>query len=457
MVGATAMTTLLAFLVTLAVLIVVHEFGHYWAATRCGVKVLQFSIGFGRALYTRRLGKDNTEFIIAAFPLGGYVRMLDEREAPVDTEELHRAFNRQSVWKRIIVVAAGPVANLLLAIVLYWILMMSGMPGLRPLLGDVPAGSPAAQASMKANELIVRVGKSPVATWQDVRWNLLQEALKSKEVEIEAKSGSMETYVHSLDLSRMDAENTQKDILDQLGLTPFKPVLPAIVDEIIADSPAQRGGLQVGDEVVAVNGVAVQAWDDFVEIVHKSPGKVLNLQVKRQSVVRAIPVTPEAIQEQGQTIGKIGAASHLPPAEMDRLIINVRYSPLPALWHATEKTWETSVFSLKMFGNMLVGTASWKGVSGPLTIASYAGQSAHMGWKSFVGFLALVSISLGVLNLLPVPVLDGGHLMYYMVEILRGKPVSEHVMEVGFKVGYVLIGLLMLVALSNDINRFITG
>ncbi len=451
------MMTLLAFLVTIGVLILVHEYGHYLAAKRCGVRVLQFSLGFGRPLYARRLGRDGTEFILAAFPLGGFVRMLDEREAPVAAHELHRAFNRQPVWKRMLIVVAGPLANLLLAVVLYWILLMSGLPGLRPLLGEVPAGTPAAQASLKADELIVRVGKTAVSTWQDVRWTLLQESLKAGSVEVEAKSGSMETHLHQLDLTGIRADDVKVDVLDQLGLTPYHPAMPTKVGEVLQGSAAERAGLRVGDEILSVDGIAVALWEDFAGLIRKNPARPVLLKVRREGTEIQVRVTPDAVAEGDTTVGRIGAAYRMAPEELNRFMVDVRYAPVPAIWHATVKTWETSVFSLKMLGSMVTGAVSWKGVSGPLTIATYAGQSAHVGWKAFLGFLAMVSISLGVLNLLPVPVLDGGHLMYYMVEIFRGRPVSERAMEIGQKVGFALLGLLMATAFYNDINRLITG
>lgn len=451
------MLTLFAILVTLGLLITVHEYGHYLAAHLCGVKVLQFSIGFGRALYTRRFGRDGTEFIVAAFPLGGYVRMLDEREAPVAEMELPRAFNRQPVWKRMAVVVAGPLANLLLAIVLYWVLFMSGVAGLKPLLGEVPENSAAGRASMKAGELVRKVAGTPVATWQEVRWVLLQQSLKSSRVEVEASSGSNETHLHQLDLSRLAQNDPDRDILDQLGLAPYRPPMPARVGEVLDGGAAARDGLRVGDEIISVNGIAVAQWEDFVDIVRQSPARPLELQIRRAGRQEPLRLTPDAVQEGGKRVGRIGAAHRLEQRELDKLLVQVQYAPLPALWHAAGKTWDTSLFSLKMVGSMLTGAVSWKGVSGPVTIASYAGQSAHVGWKAFLAFLALVSISLGVLNLLPIPVLDGGHLMYYMAEILKGSPVSERAMEIGQKVGFALLVLLMACALYNDINRLITG
>ncbi|OIQ85487.1 regulator of sigma-E protease RseP [mine drainage metagenome] len=457
MAGGAGVTTLLAFLVTLGVLIVVHEYGHYRAAKLCGVKVLQFSIGFGRALHTWRIGRDGTEFILAAFPLGGFVRMLDEREAPVEPHELSRAFNRQSVGRRMLIVAAGPLANLLLAVLLYWVLFMSGLPGLRPLLGEAPAGTPAAQASMKAGELIVRVGRTAVATWQDVRWALLQESFRARSVEIEARSGPLETHLHHLDLGAVSTDDGKADLLDQLGLAPMRPVLPARVGEVQPGGAAEQAGLRVGDDILSVNEVAVSRWEDFASQMRSNPGRPVRLEVRRNGAVLQLGVTPVAVSEGGAIVGRIGAAYRMAPEELGRLMVNVQYAPLPAFWHAAVKTWDTSIFSLKMLGSMLTGASSWKGVSGPVTIASYAGQSAHLGWKAFLGFLALVSISLGVLNLLPVPVLDGGHLMYHVVEILTGRPVSEHVMEIGQKAGIAVLGLLMAIAFYNDINRLITG
>jgi regulator of sigma E protease len=451
------MLTLFAFLLTLGLLITIHEYGHYLVARLCGVKVLQFSIGFGRALIKRKFGRDDTEFILAVFPLGGYVRMLDEREAPVAQEELARAFNRQPVWKRMAIVAAGPLANLLLAIALYWVLFMSGVTGLKPVLGDVAEGSAASRASMKAGEMVRKIDDVPVASWQDVRWLILQQSLKSSRVEIEAANGNNETHLHQLDLSDLAHDDPERDILEQLGLSPYQPAMPARVGEIIDGGAAQRDGLQVGDTIVSVSGMPITEWEAFVGVVRENPGKVLPVKVAREGRDVTLQLTPDSAKEGDKLIGRIGAAYRMEQHELDRLLVEIRYAPLPALSHAIGKTWDTSVFSLKMLGNMLTGAISWKGVSGPVTIASYAGQSAQIGWKAFLTFLALVSISLGVLNLLPIPVLDGGHLMYYMVEILKGSPVSERAMEVGQKIGLALLGLLMACALYNDINRIITG
>lgn len=451
------MLTLIAFVVTLGVLITVHEYGHFQVARWCGVKVLRFSIGFGQPLFSKRIGKDRTEFVLAAFPLGGYVKMLDEREAPVAEQDLSRAFNRQSVWKRIAVVTAGPIANLMLAVFIYWLLFMHGIMGVKPLLGDIADGTPAAHASLKSGELIQKVSGTPVNTWQDVRWILLQQSLKSPVVEVEASSGKGEIHLHRLALGNAGKDDFERDILDKLGLTVYRPSVPARIGEVIEASAAARAGLMPGDKILTVDGIAVGQWEDFVSIIRKNPGRQLSLRIQRDGAERSLDVTPDAAMDQGQRIGRIGAAYHLDQSELEKLMVEVHYGPLDAMSKAVVKTWDTSIFSLKMLGSMLTGTVSWKGVSGPVTIASYAGQSAHAGWAAFASFLALVSISLGVLNLLPVPVLDGGHLLYYTIEILKGSPVSDKSMEIGQRIGLALLGLLMACAFYNDFNRLITG
>lgn len=451
--------TLLAFIVTLGVLITVHEYGHFQVARWFKVKVLRFSIGFGKPLYQRKLGKDQTEFVIAAFPLGGYVKMLDEREMSPEVlaaeNDLSRAFNRQSVWKRIAIVAAGPIANLLLAILIYWALMMHGVTGVKPVIGEVAPGTPAAQASMKPGELIQEVAGQPVATWQEVRWALLQESADTSSVTIKAIHGNNEFHVHQLALPALD--EVEQDILERLGLTPLRPRLPAVVGEVIEDSAAARAGLLAGDRVLSIDGVDINEWDELVSRIRENPGNALTLEISRNGSEQTLNIIPDAAEENGVTIGRIGAAYQLDKAELDKLLIQIEYGPTTALGKAVAKTWETSVFSLKTLGNMITGAVSWKGLSGPVTIASFAGQSADAGWKTFLGFLALVSISLGILNLLPIPVLDGGHLLYYMVEIVKGSPVSEQVMEFGYRIGFVLLGILMACALYNDITRLITG
>ncbi len=458
------MLTIVAFLVTLGVLVTVHEYGHFQMARWCGVKVLRFSVGFGKPLFTRRFGKDQTEFVLAALPLGGYVKMLDEREledgkdsGSIKQEDLPRAFNRQPVWKRMAIVIAGPASNLILAIFLYWILFISGVMGMRPILGTVEQNSPAAHASLKSGSSITSVAGIPVTTWQDVRWEVLQQTIKASSVEVETLSDAHEVHLHQLELSSIGKDDFETDFLAKLGLTPYQPEVPAKIGEIIASGAADKAGLKAGDSILSVNGSPVTTWEELVSTVRKNPGKQLELKIQRGGATSSVAITPDSAIENGKAIGRIGAAYHMEKSELDRILVEVKYSPLLAIEKAARKTWDTSIFSLKMMGSMITGQVSWRGMSGPVTIASYAGQTAHIGWKAFIGFLALVSISLGILNLLPIPVLDGGHLLYYVVEILKGSPVSDRVMEIGQRVGMALLGLLMTCALYNDFNRLITG
>jgi len=450
--------TLAAFVVALGLLIVVHEFGHYLAARLCNVKVLRFSVGFGAPVWRRSFGRDRTEWVIAAFPLGGYVKMVDEREGRVAPEDLPRAFNRQSVYRRFAIVVAGPVANFLLAIFFYWVLFVHGVPGLRPVLGPVAQPSPAAMAGFRSGETIVKIGDEPVATWQDARWVLLQHAVKKARVRIEVRNEKGEIAWRVLDLSAMSAEQLDTDFMRAAGFSYFRPIVKPVIGEVVSGGAAERAGLKAGDEIVAVNGSEVTRWDELVELVRKSAGKTLSVEVERGGrLLPPIAVTPAAVQEGGREVGKIGAAPRIDRGMMESLAVTMRYGPFEGLARALYKTWDTSLFTLKMLGKMIVGEVSLKNLSGPITIADYAGQTAQTGWVAYLLFLALISISLGVLNLLPIPLLDGGHLMYYIVEIIKGSPVSERAMEIGQHVGVALLFTLMAFALYNDINRLISG
>ncbi len=457
------MMTILAFIITIGLLVTIHEYGHFQVARWCNVKVLCFSIGFGKPLWQKTFGKDNTEFVLAAIPLGGFVKMLDEREqqteenlVPQSEADLKRAFNRQSVWKRIAIVLAGPVANLLLAIILYWGLFMLGVTGMRPIIGVVEDNGLAAQASLKSGEVIQKIAGKPVSTWQEARWLILEESLENKTVEIEAINNNNELLQHTLSFEGIN-NDAEIDILKKIGLDVFKPNIPAVIGEILPNSAAEKAGFMPDDKILQIDNVVTEDWERVVNIIKLSPNKKLQFEIKRGQEIVRIAATPEAIKENNQTIGRMGAGVKLDKHELDNLLITLNYSPLISLQKALAKTWDTSIFSLKMLGKMLTGQVSLKGISGPVTIATFAGESANLGLKTFLGFLALVSISIGVLNLLPIPVLDGGHLMYYMVEILKGSPVSEQAMLAGQKIGFVLLGLLMTIALFNDFNRLIAG
>jgi regulator of sigma E protease len=450
--------TIIAFLVALGLLIVFHEYGHYLAARFFDVKVLRFSVGFGRPVLSRRYGPDQTEWALGGFPLGGYVKMLDEREGPVAPAETHRAFNRQPVYRRFVIVAAGPVANFLLAILLYWLLFLTGVPGVKPVVGPPIPNSPAATAGFENGDTLVRVDGESLQTWQDARWALLKAGVARANVKVETVGAGGNIAFRTLDLTGLSADDLDGEFIERIGLIRYQPSLAPRVGEVVPGRPAERAGLKVGDEIVAINGSPVERWSDVVRAISQSPEEPLEIEVRRASgtedIVRAVP---EAVTENGKRIGRIGFAPLVDQREVDRLRIEVRYGFFEGFARAVAKTWQMSVFSLKMMGKMILGEVSLKNLSGPLTIADYAGQSAQLGWVPYLSFLALVSVSLGVLNLLPIPLLDGGHLMYYIAEIIKGRPVSERALEMGQHVGIALLFTLMAFAIYNDITRLLGG
>ena len=449
--------TLVAFIVALGVLIVVHEYGHYLAARFCGVKVLRFSVGFGRALLTRKIGQDQTEWVIAAVPFGGYVKMLDEREAPVPPGEAARAFNRQGVWRRFFIVIAGPAFNFFFAILVYAGLFLYGLPEARPVLGAPPAGSIAAAAGLRSGDTVRSVDGEAIGTWQELRWRILQAALQRQPVRLETLDERGHIISTRLDLSAFPAEDVEGDAMERVGLRLYRPPLDPILGQVVAGGAAERAGLQAGDRILRADGKVVPSWEALVNAIRARPGLPLRLTLERAGATLTIEVQPDAVAAGGERIGRIGAAPFVPPAHAEKMLVRVQHGPAGALWRAVAKTADISVFSLKMLGRMLLGQLSWKHLSGPVTIADFAGQSAQMGWVAYLTFLALISISLGVLNLLPIPLLDGGHLMYYVIEIVKGKPVSERAMELGQRVGLALLLFMMAFAFYNDLNRLLTG
>ncbi|TAJ76853.1 MAG: RIP metalloprotease RseP [Gallionellaceae bacterium] len=449
--------TLLAFVVAIAVLVVFHELGHYWVARLCNVKVLRFSLGFGKAIYVKRFAGGETEWALSAIPFGGYVKMLDEREGEVQAHELARAFNRQPVLRRMAIVVAGPLANLLLAIVLYWALFIHGVPGIKPVLGVVPPSTPAAIAQLRPQESIVSINGQATPSWQEVRWVLLDRVLQKLPAQLEMRTPEGAVIFRALDTSALRPGDLDGDFLQKLGLQPYQPPIYPVIGKLTDGGAARRAGLHEQDKILRVNGQAIPQWDAFVEVVRGHPGALLNVEVERAGSVLALNITPDSINEAGKQIGRIGATPQIDRAAFGAMLTEVHYPPLDAFGEAVRKTWETSVVSLKMMGKMVMGEVSLKNLSGPITIADYAGQSAQMGLGTYLGFLALISISLGVLNLLPIPLLDGGHLLYYTVELIKGSPVSEALWEAGQKVGIALLVTMMAFALYNDISRLILG
>ena len=446
-----------AFALALGLLIVVHEAGHFVVARWCGVKVLRFSVGFGKPILSRRFGPDRTELALGAFPLGGYVKMLDEREGEVDAAELPRAFNRQSVWKRFVIVLAGPVANFMLAIVMYWVLFVHGVEEPRPLLGKPVAQSIAERAGFQEGELVRSIDGQAIATWQELRWELLQRALAKGSATLEVINKRQEISFRRIELASLDTSDLEGDILLQTGFRFYRPHLPPVIGRIAPGGVADLAGLREGDRILAIDGEAIADWAQVVAVIREAPGRSLRLDAGREGRTLNLSVTPAAADDRGKRIGRIGIGVREQEIDRTAVMTTVRYGPIAALGKAAGQTWETSVFSLAMLGRMIVGEVSWKNLSGPVTIADYAGQSAKMGLSYYIKFLALISISLGVLNLLPIPLLDGGHLMYYIVEIIKGGPVSERVMEIGQQIGLALLAMLMAFAFYNDINRLVAG
>ena len=449
--------TVAAFVLALGVLIVFHELGHYAVAKLAGVKVLRFSVGFGRQLWARRFGADQTEWAVAALPLGGYVKMLDEREGPVDAAEAHRAFNRQSVGKRIAIVAAGPMANFLLAIAIYWMLLLGGVTEPKAIVGAPEPGTPAAAAGFASGDQVVRVNGEAIETWQALRWLLLDISIERKPVRMEIVDSAGHVQWRDLDVTAVHGEQIEGDVLAALGLRLFRPAMAPVIGRVVSGNAAESAGLKEGDRIVAVDGDPVDSWDEFVAIVRKSAGTPLRLSVVDASREREVVITPEAAGKEGERIGRIGAAPFVDREALRDLLVEVRYGPIDALGAACVKTWDMSIFSLRMLWKMVTGELSWRNLSGPVTIADYAGQAAQVGLGPYLSFIALISISLGVLNLLPIPLLDGGHLMYYFAEVVKGSPVSERAMELGQRVGLTLLLFLMAFAFYNDINRLLSG
>lgn len=441
-----------AFIVAIGVLVAVHEYGHFWVARRMGVKVLRYSIGFGRKLWGRTSAKTGTEYWISALPLGGYVKMLDEREGEVAEADKPYAFNRQPVGKRMAIVAAGPAVNFAFAILAYWLVFVIGVAGIKPVIGEVPDGTRAARAGLSEGQQVVAVGGRDIPTWQDLRLALLEEALAGREVRLSVTgpgdSGSREAR---LDMTGVSAD--PEDLFRELGLQPYQPRGTPVIAETLAGEAAAAAGLRAGDEVLAVNGAPVDNPHALVDRVRAHPDETVRLRIRRDGDERVVTVKLGGVTVDGERQGRLGAQIGIDSREWEALRTERRLGPLAAVPAALGQTWSVSALTVRLLGRMVVGDVSWRNISGPIQIANYAGKTASIGLEAFLGFLALVSVSLAVLNLLPVPVLDGGHLLYYAVELVRGRPLSEEAQAVGQQIGMAALLLLMGLAFYNDILR----
>jgi regulator of sigma E protease len=449
----TILTYVLAFLVAIGVLVTVHEFGHFWMARRLGIRVVRFSVGFGRPLWRRRAA-DGTEYALSAIPLGGYVKLLDEREGPVPTEHLSQAYNRQPVWRRVLVLLAGPGANFLFAVCAYWLLFVVGVPALRPVIGEVTADSIVAHAGLSAGDEIVRVDGRETPTREAAVLAILDGLMGRQPIELSLRREDGTARGAELRITGSRRGLTEPGaLLPGLGFDFWYPTVPAIVGKVLPESPAARAGLKAGDRIVAVDGVAVADFPALVQRVQPNPGRTLEFTIERPGGEARLPIEVQSQREGDRMVGRIGvqpvAGSPLP----EQMRTMERYGPLESLARAAGKTWSMSDLTVRMLWNVVTGDVSVKNLSGPINIAEYAGFSLRQGALAFLSFLAIVSVSLFVLNLLPIPILDGGQIVFQLAELAKGSPLSERAQAVGQQIGLVLLLVLMSFAFYNDLSR----
>jgi regulator of sigma E protease len=460
------------FIVAIGVLVTFHEYGHYLVARKAGVKVLRFSVGFGRPLLSWRkktVEGDDIEYVIAAIPLGGYVKMLDEREGAVDEADRARAFNNQSIAKRFAIVFAGPAFNFLLAIALYWVVFMMGATVDRPFVGETRADSVAAQAGFQLRDEIMMVGEAPIQSWNEFRLEVLDQGLDGGDLSIQVRDADGVERTRTLALGSMHLLENEGDIFEHLGFSQWWPEIPAVIGGVVEHGAAASAGLQKGDIILQVDGQRIDKWLPLVEMIRDRPNKAMQFIIERDGEQKTLTVIPQSREvkvkdaaagsDGEQTVteeqGYIGAYQHIPEEIRQLLVAKIEYTPLEAVSRAMVKTWDMSTLTLRVLWKMITGEAAISNISGPITIATYAGVTASIGLVSFFSFLAVISVSLGVLNLLPIPMLDGGHLFYYLIELVKGSPVSEAFELRGQQVGIMILALLMSVAIFNDIQRLI--
>lgn len=443
---------LAAFIIVLGILITVHEFGHFWVARRCGIYVERFSIGFGKAIW-RKIDKHGTEFVIAWIPLGGYVKMLDERVGEVSPERRHLAFNNKTVGQRAAVVVAGPIANFLLAIVAYWIVFMIGVPALKPVIADIRPNSIAEQAKLTPGMELKSIAGIETPDQNSVRLALVSK-IGAKEVSfVVSDPNSLSESENILNLQHWNFDPEKQDPILSLGIMPVGARLDSKIVEVTVGSVAEKAGLQAGDRIVTVDGQPIDTWHPFTYFVRQSPNKPLALLVERNGSSLELTITPTAIAlKDGTEVGQVGAQLQVLPPDEQYLIMQ-QYNPFSALYEATDKTWQLMGLTVKMIGKLVVGDVKLTNLSGPVSIAKGAGMSADSGFIYYLMFMALISVNLGIINLFPLPVLDGGHLLFLVIEKIKGGPVSERVQDFCYRIGIMALMLLMGLALFNDFSR----
>lgn len=448
------------FFVAIAIMVAFHEFGHFWVARRFGVKVLRFSVGFSFGPFkplARWHGRDGVEYQIGSIPLGGYVKLLDEREGPVAEADLPRAFNRQPVWVRIAVFAAGPVFNFILAIVFFWLMLMAGVPGLKPFLAEPAAGTAAAAAALHSGDRVVSLNGRAIQNWDTLRGDLIKNVFTRQQTALVVQGQDGVQRNVTLDLGKVRSD--PQYLFDDLGFDPYQPPMEPILAKILPDSPAQRAGLQDGDRAIALNGVPLKSFQEFQRGVSSHPGQVIKLDVQRGTQLLHIDVIPNVVTDHGISIARIGASAQAPMAADDKLWqdlqIKQQYGPVEALPLALQATWDTAVTVVEFVYHMVLGDISTKNISGPINTAQVVGLSASIGLWAFLKIIAIVSLNLGIVNLLPIPILDGGQILYGLMEWVKGSPLSERAQVFGQQIGLTLLMLLFGLAFYNDVARLI--
>ncbi|UKA26746.1 sigma E protease regulator RseP [Photobacterium damselae subsp. damselae] len=441
-----------AFLLALGILIAVHEFGHFWVARRCGVYVERFSIGFGKAIWQRK-GKDGTEYTLAMIPLGGYVKMLDERVEAVPEHQRHMAFNNKKLWQRSAIVAAGPFANFVFAVFAYWVVYLIGVPAVKPVIGEVAPQSIAAQGGIAPGMELKSISGIETPDWESVNMAMISHIGDKQMAVTLTEPHSNVDVKRTLNLTDWSYDPERENVLTTLGLTSYTPAITLVISQLVDNGAAINAGFQLNDKIIAVDGEPIKRWQTFADLVRENPGKTLNVEVLRDNAPLTLALTP-AIKDlkDGSKVGYVGIAPKV-DAWPEDYRINLQFGPLESVAKATEKTWQLVTLTFDMVTKLVTGDVAIKNLSGPISIAKGAGMTADFGLVYFLGFLALISVNLGIVNLLPLPVLDGGHLMFFAIEAVTRRPVSEKIQDIGYRVGSAILVALMAIALFNDFTR----